>query len=85
MSSNWDPNWPLKPTKQLTLDDYTVAWLCALPKEKAAARNMLDETHKPPLQPRTDNNTYEFGSVWGHNVVIACQSEMGSTAATIVA
>jgi hypothetical protein len=30
-------------TRKLSYDDYTVAWICALPVEMAAARMMLDE------------------------------------------
>ncbi len=77
--------WPLTPTVTLTSDDYTIAWLCALPIEKTAARNMLDELHNPPPQPEQDQNIYTFGRMCGHNVVIACQGEKGTTAASITA
>jgi nucleoside phosphorylase len=77
--------WPLEATVTLTHDDYTVAWLCALPIEKAAARNMLDELHVTPPQPEHDKNIYTFGRICGHNVVIVCQGDMGTTAASIVA
>lgn len=77
--------WPLKETRQLTLDDYTVAWICALPKEKTAARNMLDELHRSPLQPEADRNIYTYGRICAHNVVIVCQSDIGTTAAAFVA
>ncbi|KAH8696486.1 pfs domain-containing protein [Talaromyces proteolyticus] len=77
--------WPLRATKQLTHDDYTVAWICALPHEKAAARNMLDELHKSPPQPEHDKNIYTFGSICGHNVVIVCQGDAGTTVAATVA
>jgi nucleoside phosphorylase len=77
--------WPLKATKQLTYDDYTVAWVCPLPIEKTAARNMLDELHLTPPQPGHDKNIYTFGSICGHNVVIVCQGDMGTTAASMVA
>lgn len=52
-------------------DDYTVGWICALPVETAAAKLMLDNIH--PLLPRLprDQNTYIFGSIGEHNVVIA--------------
>jgi nucleoside phosphorylase len=57
----------------LTRDDYTVAWLCALPKsELVAARAMLDQEHKAPRLPADDDNTYRFGSINEHNLVIAC-------------
>jgi nucleoside phosphorylase len=77
--------WPLEATVTLTHDDYTVAWLCALPIEKAAVRNMLDELHIPPLQLEHDKNIYTFGRICGHNVVIVCQGDMGTTAASVVA
>jgi nucleoside phosphorylase len=77
--------WPLEATKQLTHDNYTVAWICAVPIEKTAARNMLDELHLPPPQPDHDKNIYTFGRIAGHNVVIVCQGEMGTTAASVVA
>ncbi|KAE8396150.1 hypothetical protein BDV23DRAFT_168407 [Aspergillus alliaceus] len=54
----------------LTPDDYTIAWICALPLEAAAARAMLDEAHTPP-QLSTDSNAYEFGELSGHYIVIA--------------
>jgi nucleoside phosphorylase/tetratricopeptide (TPR) repeat protein len=51
-------------------DDYTVAWICALPLEATAARTMLDKTHAPP--PRiADPNAYDFGELNGHHIVIA--------------
>ncbi|KAL4866461.1 hypothetical protein BDV12DRAFT_199175 [Aspergillus spectabilis] len=53
----------------LTADDYTIAWICALPLEAAAARVMLDKTHTP--QQSTDVNAYEFGELNGHYIVIA--------------
>jgi nucleoside phosphorylase len=77
--------WPLKATKQLKNDDYTVAWICALPIEKTAARNMLDELHLQPSLPDHDKNIYTFGCISRHNVVIVCLGDMGITAASIVA
>jgi nucleoside phosphorylase len=56
----------------LTHHDYTIAWICALPLEMAAAKAILDEDHGPLPQPNTDSNVYMFGSISGHNVVIAC-------------
>lgn len=56
----------------LTHDDYTVAWICALPVEMAAAKVMLDEIHPLLPQPKTDHNAYSLGSISGHNVVVAC-------------
>jgi nucleoside phosphorylase/tetratricopeptide (TPR) repeat protein len=54
----------------LTPDDYTAAWVCALPLEAAAARVMLDKTHPSP-QEINNQNAYDFGEVNGHNIVIA--------------
>ncbi|KAF9891411.1 hypothetical protein FE257_004267 [Aspergillus nanangensis] len=56
----------------LTRDDYTVAWICALPVEMAAAKTMLDEVHPSLPQPRSDHNIYTLGSVARHNIVVAC-------------
>ncbi|KAI2883761.1 hypothetical protein CBS76997_9978 [Aspergillus niger] len=53
-----------------TLDDYTIAWICALPLEAAAARAMLDKIHNLPERAR-DPNAYEFGELNGHHIVIA--------------
>ncbi|OJJ49289.1 hypothetical protein ASPZODRAFT_164819 [Penicilliopsis zonata CBS 506.65] len=56
----------------LTHCDYTVAWICALPLELAAAKAMLDKIHDPLPQPPTDHNIYTLGTVSGHNVIVAC-------------
>lgn len=77
--------WPLVATRQLTEKDYTIAWICALPIEKTAARNMLDELHENFVQPKHDKNIYTLGSIFGHNVVIVCQGDMGTVAAATVA
>ncbi|KAK1589671.1 Pfs, NACHT and ankyrin domain protein [Colletotrichum navitas] len=53
-------------------DCYTIAWICALHIEMAAARAMLDEEHQAPVAFTNDSNTYSLGSIRGHNVVIAC-------------
>jgi len=47
--------------------------------------NMLDELHLTPPQPEHDKNIYTFGRIGRHNVVIVCQGDMGTTAASIVA
>ncbi|EAW19678.1 uncharacterized protein NFIA_027520 [Aspergillus fischeri NRRL 181] len=73
-------------TPTLTHRDYTIAWICALPFERAAAKSVLDETHNPLSQPSTDENNYELGSMSGKNVVIAClpYGVYGTTSATSV-
>jgi nucleoside phosphorylase len=54
--------------------DYTVGWVCALPREQSAASFMLDEIHDPNEleNPPHDSNSYIRGSIGKHNVVIAC-------------
>ncbi|KAL2822076.1 hypothetical protein BJX63DRAFT_417851 [Aspergillus granulosus] len=63
---------------------YTVAWICALPLELAAAKAVLDNLHPTLPQPRSDHNVYTLGSVSGHNVVVAClpAGVYGTTSAT---
>ncbi|RSL62669.1 hypothetical protein CEP54_005624 [Fusarium duplospermum] len=51
---------------------YTIAWICALHIEMAAARAMLDEIHPDLPQDVNDKNTYMLGSIGSHNIVIAC-------------
>ena len=55
-------------------DLYTVGWIAALPIERAAATAMLDERHDKPQnfsQHRSDTNSYTWGRMGEHNVVIA--------------
>ncbi|KAL4786932.1 nucleoside phosphorylase domain-containing protein [Aspergillus varians] len=52
--------------------DYTIAWVCALPLEMAAAKVMLDEIHRALPKPNTDPNTYILGNLNRHNIVITC-------------
>ncbi|KAK7731268.1 hypothetical protein SLS57_001204 [Botryosphaeria dothidea] len=68
--------------------EYTVGWICAIPTEQVAARQFLDEEHKPPtVQSTTDNNSYILGKIGGHNVVIAVlpMGEYGTISAASVA
>jgi nucleoside phosphorylase len=67
-------------------DDYTVAWICALPLELAAAKTMLDKVHSRLPKPETDHNAYTLGNVAGHNVVVAClpSGVYGTTSAATV-
>src|SRR5467141_4062939 len=53
-------------------EDYTVAWICALPLEAAAAKAMLDNIHPQLSQPPGDDNAYTLGGISGHNIVVAC-------------
>jgi nucleoside phosphorylase len=67
------------------LEDYTIAWICALPLEAAAARAMLDRTHPSP-QRFSDPHAYDFGELKGHHIVIAYlpNGVYGTTSATAV-
>ncbi|KAF5642161.1 ankyrin protein [Fusarium sp. NRRL 25303] len=73
--------------QSLQYDDYTVGWISALPLEMTAAQAMLDHGHEPLRQHPQDSNCYEFGSINGHNVVIAClpKAQYGNNNAAIVA
>ncbi|KAF5662744.1 ankyrin repeat [Fusarium heterosporum] len=57
-----------------TRHNYTVGWVCALPIEAAAAKAVLDCVHdiSPHDRIPDDNNSYIFGNLRGHNVVVAC-------------
>ncbi|KAJ5107100.1 Tetratricopeptide-like helical [Penicillium angulare] len=71
---------------KLSHDDYTVAWICALPLEMTAAKTMLDTLHNQLSQPKSDHNAYTFGRIGGHNIVVAClpSGVYGTTSAAIV-
>lgn len=74
-------------TRPRTHDDYTVGWVCALPKEQTAATAMLDHKHADLLKPPNDPNVYTLGSIGGHNIVIAClpKGKTGTSSAATVA
>ncbi|KAF4968988.1 hypothetical protein FSARC_3642 [Fusarium sarcochroum] len=68
--------------------DYTVGWICALTTESVAAQVFLDETHEgPATQDALDTNSYTFGKIKQHNVVIAVlpMGEYGTASAAGVA
>ncbi|KAF5606298.1 ankyrin repeat [Fusarium subglutinans] len=73
-TENLDQSTAKKPKSSdaLTHNDYTVGWICALPKELTASIAMLDEKHPGLPKPRTDSNAYTLGSIAGHNIVMAC-------------
>src|SRR3954471_1800741 len=59
-------------TEPRSHNEYTVGWVCALPKEQTAAIAMLDEKHPDLSKPVNDSNAYTLGSIGRHNIVIAC-------------
>ncbi|KAK6510127.1 hypothetical protein TWF481_004841 [Arthrobotrys musiformis] len=70
-------------------EDYTIGWICALPLELAAATAVLDEHHEQPENLRrgaNDDNTYAYGNIGCHNIVITClpSGDYGVTAASNV-
>jgi len=61
-------------SKKLKPSEYSVGWISALPQtEYVAAELMLDEKYPPTVtEVSNDGNTYTFGRIEGHSVVIAC-------------
>ncbi|KAH8647303.1 hypothetical protein BX600DRAFT_420393 [Xylariales sp. PMI_506] len=59
-------------TRQQSRNDYTIGWVCALPKEQTAAILMLDEEHPELPTSERDENIYTLGSIGEHNIVITC-------------
>jgi hypothetical protein len=61
---------------------YTIAWICPLAVEYAAAVHMLDKIHGCPSYLTAGSNAYTLGSIHGHNVVVMMprQSQKGSLA-----
>ncbi|CAI7592328.1 unnamed protein product [Penicillium pancosmium] len=71
-------------------ESYTIAWVAALPIERAAAEAMLDEEHAAPTgftRHQTDTNVYTWGRVGEHNIVIAALASgvYGTTSAATTA
>ncbi|RTE82895.1 hypothetical protein BHE90_002578 [Fusarium euwallaceae] len=69
---------------------YSIAWVAALPIERAAATALLHERHDEPEgfdQHANDANAYDWGEVGQHNVVIASlpAGVYGTTSAAITA
>lgn len=70
---------------RLSHEDYTVGWICALPVELAASRAMLDSIHQPVATHFSDTNTYVFGNIGPHNIVMTCLGAYGIGTASHVA
>lgn len=70
------------------IEDYGIGWICALQEEYEAACRMLDDEFEcPDMDEVNDNNTYVFGRINGHNVVIGClpYGRYGTTSAACIA
>ncbi|GLB10727.1 hypothetical protein AtubIFM57258_007136 [Aspergillus tubingensis] len=68
----------------LTHDDYTIACICPMGVELAAVEGMMDELH-PNLPSSIDKNTYAFGRMGAHDIVVAVMPEAGNDRAAAVA
>lgn len=82
-----DPDHQLSPCAGQSHSDYTVAWICALPVEMAAAKAMFDEVHPNLSNHPADTNHYVLGRIGPHNIVLAClpHGVYGTTSAAVVA
>ncbi|KAH0531383.1 hypothetical protein TsFJ059_000220 [Trichoderma semiorbis] len=72
---------------KLQNESYTIAWICALPIEMAAANAMLDGVHPSLPSNAKDSNSYILGNVGRHNIVVAClpADHYGTNSAAVVA
>jgi nucleoside phosphorylase len=67
-------------------DEFRIGWICALPIEIAAAKEMLDVNFGIlEEQDNTDTNSYILGQIGKHYIVIAGLGQPGTTSATTVA
>ncbi|OPB41799.1 hypothetical protein A0O28_0103590 [Trichoderma guizhouense] len=66
--------------------EFQIGWICALPIEVAAAKEMLDENFGIlDEQDSNDTNSYTLGRIGKHYVAIAGLGQFGTTSATTVA
>ncbi|KAI0376370.1 hypothetical protein F5Y04DRAFT_213036 [Hypomontagnella monticulosa] len=54
----------------LSYEDYRIGWICAIQTELVAAKACLDVMHENLPQVAGDENSYTFGQIGGHNIVI---------------
>jgi hypothetical protein len=75
------------PARTLSRKDYSIGIICTLDVEGLAAKALLDENHDAVQRRIGDENTYVFGKIGTHNVVIVClpAGEMNSASAAAVA
>ena len=81
-------NTALPTTTEPQIEDYSIGWICALQEEYETAHRMLDDNFNgPEMNEVNDENTYAFGRIAGHNVVIGCLPDgiYGTNSAAIVA
>lgn len=59
--------------KMSNLSHFSIGWICAIDTEIIAAELMFDETLSAPEGiPESDINSYSFGRISGHSIVVAC-------------
>lgn len=64
-------------TRLKSPDLYTIGWIAALPMERAAVTALLHDRHDAPegfKQHQSDANSYTWGRIGEHNIVIASLS-----------
>ncbi|KAM6487348.1 hypothetical protein HDV62DRAFT_151252 [Trichoderma sp. SZMC 28011] len=64
------------------LVEYTIGWVCTLPNEQAAATVMLERKHQISDRLPDNDNTYIFGAIGQHNIVIVAPHSGSNTDAT---
>lgn len=71
----------------MTVDDYTIGIICALPIELRAVRSIFDSYQEGVFVSSTDTNAYAFGRMGQHNIVGVClpQGDYGLNSAADVA
>ena len=76
-----------KASEPRTHNEYTVGWVCALPKEQTAATAMLDQKYADLPQPPNDHNIYTLGSIGKYNIIITYlpKGKIGTNSAATVA
>ncbi|OJZ82549.1 hypothetical protein ASPFODRAFT_50369 [Aspergillus luchuensis CBS 106.47] len=72
------------PPPNLTHDEYNIAFICPTGIELAAVEGMLDELH-PALPSTIDKNSYTYGRIGTHNIVVAVLPETCNNQAASVA
>ncbi|KAK8105219.1 hypothetical protein PG999_008578 [Apiospora kogelbergensis] len=72
VQNNGDSSPPRMPPKLVPISEFTVAWVCALPIELAAATEIMDEIFMTHPSDPWEKNIYTFGRIGPHNVVVLC-------------
>ncbi|KAL5335299.1 nucleoside phosphorylase domain-containing protein [Aspergillus crustosus] len=64
------------PSPKFNFSEYTIGWICALTLEYETACAMLDrEFVGPSSLPPDDMNTYTYGQIGPHKIIIGCLPE----------